>query len=35
MQKIALEEPFGLPELPRYYAVSQYGLGGHDGSSWV
>jgi hypothetical protein len=32
MQKIALEEPFGLPELPQYYAVGQYGLGGHDGN---
>src|ERR1700691_1291918 len=26
MQKIALEEHFGLPELPQYYAVGQFGF---------
>jgi hypothetical protein len=31
-RKIALEEPFGLPERPQYYAVGQCGLGGHDGN---
>jgi hypothetical protein len=26
MQKIALEEHFGPPELPQYYAVGQFGF---------
>ena len=30
MQKIALEEHFGLPELPQYYSVGQFGFTKED-----